>query len=89
MAAKRLISLGDIQAFIQYARQFTHPIIQTANIANVLQSTMAASERVFEVLDEAEETADAAAADAAAVAAAAEGGTATPVEGEAKVEEKK
>ena len=59
MAAKRLISLGDIQAFIQYARQFTHPIIQTANIANVLQSTLAASERVFEVLDEAEESADA------------------------------
>lgn len=59
MAARRLLSLGDIQAFIQYARQFTHPIIQTANIANVLQSTMAASERVFEVLDETEEAADA------------------------------
>ncbi|OHD25745.1 MAG: ABC transporter, partial [Spirochaetes bacterium GWB1_59_5] len=59
MAAKRLITLGDIQAFIQYARQFTQPIIQTANIANILQSTMAASERVFEVLDEAEESADA------------------------------
>ncbi|MGD9941558.1 MAG: ABC transporter ATP-binding protein [Clostridia bacterium] len=58
MAARRLISLGDIQAFIQYARQFTHPIIQTANIANILQSTLAASERVFEVLDEAEESAD-------------------------------
>jgi len=62
MAAKRLITLGDIQAFIQYARQFTQPIIQTANIANILQSTMAASERVFEVLDEAEESADAPAA---------------------------
>ena len=59
MAARRLITLGDIQAFIQYARQFTHPIIQTANIANVLQSTMAASERVFEILDEVEESADA------------------------------
>jgi len=59
MAANRVISLGDIQAFIQYARQFTQPIIQTANIANILQSTMAASERVFEVLDEAEESADA------------------------------
>lgn len=58
MAAKRLLSLGDIQAFIQYARQFTHPIIQTANIANILQSTLAASERVFEVLDEAEEKVD-------------------------------
>jgi ATP-binding cassette subfamily B protein len=59
MAARRLLTLGDIQAFIQYARQFTHPIIQTANIANVLQSTLAASERVFEVLDEEEESADA------------------------------
>ncbi len=59
MAARRLITLGDIQAFIQYARQFTQPIIQTANIANILQSTMAASERVFEVLDETEEIADA------------------------------
>ncbi|MFH2115791.1 MAG: ABC transporter ATP-binding protein, partial [Spirochaetota bacterium] len=59
MAARRLLSLGDIQAFIQYAKHFTHPIIQTANIANILQSTMAASERVFEVLDEAEESADA------------------------------
>ena len=62
MATRRLISLGDIQAFIQYARQFTQPIIQTANIANILQSTMAASERVFEVLDEAEELPDAPAA---------------------------
>ncbi|MBN2874735.1 MAG: ABC transporter ATP-binding protein [Spirochaetales bacterium] len=59
MAARRLITLGDIQAFIQYARQFTQPIIQTANIANVLQSTVAASERVFELLDETEELPDA------------------------------
>ena len=59
MAARRLLTLGDIQAFIQYARQFTQPIIQPANIANILQSTMAASERVFEVLDEPEESADA------------------------------
>lgn len=59
MAAKRTLALGDVQAFIQYARQFTQPIIQTANIANVLQSTMAASERVFEVLDEEEESPDA------------------------------
>lgn len=58
MAAKRLMSLGDIQAFIQYARQFTQPIIQTANIANVLQATVAAAERVFEVLDEKEEPED-------------------------------
>ncbi len=58
LATRRLLDLGDIQAFIQYARQFTQPIMQTANIANVLQSTMAAAERVFEVLDEAEESAD-------------------------------
>ncbi|HKC75609.1 MAG TPA: ABC transporter ATP-binding protein [Chloroflexota bacterium] len=49
------IAIGDIQAFIQYAQQFTWPIVQTANIANVLQSTIAAAERVFELLDEAEE----------------------------------
>ena len=49
------MSLGDVQAFIQYSRQFTQPITQTASIANVLQSTVASAERVFEVLDEAEE----------------------------------
>jgi len=56
MAAHKTITLGDIQAFIQYARQFTQPIIQTANMANILQSTVAAAERVFEILDEAEES---------------------------------
>jgi len=56
--AKRAMDLGDIQSFIQYARQFTHPIIQTANIANILQSTTAAAERVFEILDEEEEAPD-------------------------------
>ncbi|MGL5616033.1 MAG: ABC transporter ATP-binding protein [Sarcina sp.] len=55
---KRLITLGDIQAFIQYTRQFTQPISQTANIANILQSTMASAERVFEILDEKEEVAE-------------------------------
>ena len=45
-------SIGDIQAFIQYLSQFTQPITQIANIANVLQSTAAAAERVFEFLDE-------------------------------------
>ncbi|WP_058300892.1 ABC transporter ATP-binding protein [Gorillibacterium timonense] len=49
------ITVGDIQAFIQYSRQFTQPIVQTANIANILQSTVASAERVFEVLDEQEE----------------------------------
>ena len=52
------MSLGDVQAFIQYSRQFTQPITQTATIANVLQSTVASAERVFEVLDEAEEEPD-------------------------------
>ncbi len=74
MAAARTIALGDVQAFIQYARQFTQPIIQTANIANILQSTMAASERVFELLDEEEEEADAPAGSAAARAFAEGGG---------------
>ncbi|MBN2351087.1 MAG: ABC transporter ATP-binding protein [Spirochaetales bacterium] len=55
MAAKKALKLGDIQAFIQYSRQFTMPIAQTANIANILQSTMASAERVFEVLDEPEQ----------------------------------
>ena len=49
------IAIGDIQAFIQYSQQFTWPIVQTANIANILQSTVAAAERVFELLDEEEE----------------------------------
>jgi ATP-binding cassette subfamily B multidrug efflux pump len=52
---KNLIKLGDVQAFIQYSQQFTQPIAQTANIANILQSTIACAERVFEVLDETEE----------------------------------
>ena len=52
------MSLGDVIAFIQYSRQFTFPIIQTASIANVLQSAVASAERVFELLDEAEEVAD-------------------------------
>ena len=50
--------LGDVQAFIQYVRNFTQPIVQTAQIANVIQSTIAAAERVFEVLDEQEEAPD-------------------------------
>ena len=49
------ITVGDIQAFIQYARQFAQPITQTANITNILQSTIASAERVFELLDEQEE----------------------------------
>lgn len=52
------IKIGDIQAFIQYVQQFNQPIAQTANIANVLQSTAAAAERVFEFLDEPEQSPD-------------------------------
>jgi ATP-binding cassette subfamily B multidrug efflux pump len=55
LAVRGAIGVGDILAFIQYLRSFTMPIAQTANIANVLQSTAAAAERVFEFLDEAEE----------------------------------
>ena len=52
------IQVGDIQAFIQYVRQFTQPITQIANISNVLQQTAAAAERVFEFLEEEEEIPD-------------------------------
>jgi ATP-binding cassette subfamily B multidrug efflux pump len=60
MVATGRISLGDVTAFIQYSRQFTMPIAQVAGIMNVLQSTAASSERVFELLDESEEDPDAA-----------------------------
>lgn len=52
------ITLGNVQAFIQYSRRFTQPIAQTAQIANVMQSAVAAAERVFEVLDEEEQVPD-------------------------------
>ena len=52
------LSLGDVQAFIQYSRQFSWPIMQLASIANVMQSAVASAERVFELLDEAEEAPD-------------------------------
>ena len=55
LTIKGTINIGDIQAFIQYMQQFTQPIAQTANITNVLQSTAAAAERIFEFLDEKEE----------------------------------
>jgi ATP-binding cassette, subfamily B, multidrug efflux pump len=56
--ASGTMSLGDVQAFIQYSRQFTMPITQIAAVANILQSGIASAERVFELLDEAEETPD-------------------------------
>lgn len=58
LTIKKVIEVGDILAFVQYVRTFTHPIAQTAQIANVLQSTAAAAERVFEFLDEEEEIND-------------------------------
>ncbi len=56
LAVRNTITVGDIQAFIQYVRSFTQPITQIANISNTLQQTAAAAERVFEFLNEAEET---------------------------------
>ena len=55
LAIRNAITVGDIQAFIQYVRSFTQPITQLANISNVLQQTAAAAERVFEFLAEPEE----------------------------------
>ena len=58
MVTQRLIQIGDIQAFILYARQFSQPITQLASISNNIQSALASSERVFGILDEPEEAAD-------------------------------
>lgn len=58
LAVKKAIEVGDILSFVQYIRSFTQPIAQTAQIANVLQSTAAAAERVFEFLEEEEEIED-------------------------------
>ncbi len=58
LTIQKVISVGDIQAFIQYIRTFTQPIAQLANISNVLQQTAAAAERVFEFLGETEEVAE-------------------------------
>ena len=68
LALKGRISIGQIQAFIQYVRSFNQPMQQVANIVNQLQSTAAAAERVFELLEEEEEV-DAAAGDSGAGAA--------------------
>ncbi|MBP1993375.1 ABC transporter ATP-binding protein [Paenibacillus eucommiae] len=59
LVTRNAIQIGDIQAFIQYARQFSMPIAQTANIANIIQSTIASAERIFELLDEEEEVPEA------------------------------
>lgn len=55
LAINGRVSIGDIQAFIQYVRNFNHPVSQLASIVNQLQSTAAAAERIFELIDEDEE----------------------------------
>jgi ATP-binding cassette subfamily B protein len=60
MVTKRAIQIGDVQAFIQYSRQFSQPITQLASITNTIQLTIASAERVFELLDEQEEPREAA-----------------------------
>ncbi|GAA0998134.1 ABC transporter ATP-binding protein [Subtercola frigoramans] len=59
MVASGTLSLGDVQAFIQYSRQFTQPLTQLGSMANVLQSGVASAERVFELLDADDQTPDA------------------------------
>ncbi len=59
LVVRRSIQIGDIQAFIQYARMFSQPITQLASISNTIQSALASSERVFEILDQPEEPVDA------------------------------
>lgn len=68
LVTRQAIKIGDIQAFIQYARQFSQPLAQTANIANIIQSTIASAERVFELLDEQEESAEPDGKEAAVIA---------------------
>jgi len=59
LVTRRALSIGDVQAFIQYSRQFSMPITQLSGIANTIQLTIVSAERVFELLDEPEETPDA------------------------------
>ncbi|MEF2976199.1 ABC transporter ATP-binding protein [Subtercola sp. YIM 133946] len=59
MVASGTLSLGDVQAFIQYSRQFTQPLTQLGSMANILQSGVASAERVFELLDADDQTPDA------------------------------
>ena len=58
LVMRRAIAIGDVQAFIQYSRQFSMPISQLSSIANTIQLTIASAERVFELLDEPEEPAE-------------------------------
>ncbi|HCI29408.1 MAG TPA: ABC transporter ATP-binding protein [Fervidobacterium sp.] len=58
LVTKNAITIGDVQAFIQYSRQFNQPIVQIANIVNMIQSTLAAAERISEIMEEQEEIPD-------------------------------
>ncbi len=58
MVTSGTLSLGDVQAFIQYSRQFTQPLSQLGSMANLLQSGVASAERVFELLDADEQSPD-------------------------------
>ncbi|HET9014745.1 MAG TPA: ABC transporter ATP-binding protein [Thermomicrobiaceae bacterium] len=58
MVTRNAIAIGDVQAFLQYAQQFSMPITQLSSLANTIQLTIASAERVFDLLDEAEETPD-------------------------------
>ena len=60
LVTRQAIPIGDVQAFIQYGRQFSMPITQLSGIANMIQLTVVAAERVFELLDEPEDSPDAA-----------------------------
>src|SRR5262249_11432177 len=62
LVTRGTIMIGDVQAFIQYARQFSQPITQLSSLANTIQLTIVSAERVFELLDEPEEIPDAAGA---------------------------
>jgi len=59
LVTRRAVSIGDVQAFVQYGRQFSMPITQLSGIANTIQLTIVSAERVFELLDEPEETPEA------------------------------
>jgi ATP-binding cassette subfamily B multidrug efflux pump len=59
LVTRGMIAIGDVQAFIQYAQQFTQPITSLANITNIIQLTIASAERIFELLDEEEEVPEA------------------------------
>jgi ATP-binding cassette subfamily B protein len=59
LVAQRILPLGDVQAFMQYTRNYMQPILQVVTMTNTIQATIAAAERVFEVLDESEQTPDA------------------------------